>query len=65
MSVDTLTHVIYVLIVIVFLAAMAFVVVYSRRQTAALKKAEQNGARPHSTAEAIILGHQQAARDRR
>ena len=65
MSWETLTNIVYVFILISFTAAIVGVVLYSRRQSALLKEAQRGGARPHSTAEAIIIAHEQAKKGAR
>jgi hypothetical protein len=65
MSPETLTTIVYVIILLTFVAAIAWVVVYSRRQSALLKQAVRDGARPHSVAEGLIIAQEMGKRGKR
>ncbi len=61
---DALTHFMYCVIPVVFLAVVAYTVYYSRHQNTELKKAERNGMHPHSVDEALLMAQQQDRLDK-
>lgn len=62
---ESLTQVVYVLLVLAAIAIATYVVLYHLHMRAKLREAERAGAHPHSLEEGILIGLEQAATDKR
>jgi hypothetical protein len=58
-----LTHVVYVFIVVAFLATLTFAFTYNLRQKRKLREAERNGSQPQSVESGILLAQRQTRMD--